>query len=287
MRRPLRTLFAALAGTALALGGTTAALAQTTAEVSASPASIQVGEKSTITATGLGDLTTATFGLDATPGGELSADGGAPAASVEVTVSGGRASAEFSATEAGTFTVAVTNGETPLGTTTVTVTGGGGSGGSVAEVSASPADVDAGETATVTAKGLGELSTVTFGLDDTPGGELSAAGGQPSSSVRVNVEGGTATAEFTATEAGTFTVAVSDGETVLGTTTVTVSAPAPSVEPTPTATTDTDGGSGDGALIAIIVILAVLVVAAIVTLIVIARRRRSGTGTPGADSAAG
>lgn len=249
----IRTLFAATLAVVLAFGGGAAASAQTAASVTASPDSIAVGDTSTITATDLGGLETAHFGLDGTPGGSLSAE--------EASVTNGEATVDFTAAEAGTFTIAVGDGENVLASTTVTVTEGGGS---VATVAASPASVAVGETSTITASGLGGLTTAGFGLDGTPGGSLSAE--------EAAVSNGEATVDFTATEAGTFTVAVSDGETVLGTTTVTVTAavtPTPTTSPTPAPA----AGGLAAEVIWIIVILAVLVIAAVVTIIVLARKR--------------
>jgi LPXTG-motif cell wall-anchored protein len=92
-------------------------------------------------------------------------------------------------------------------------------------VTAGSATITVGGSTTVTATGLGELETVYFGTDGTPGGSVSsivrAAGTGP---VAKPVVDGSASATFTASAAGTFTIAVSDGETVLGTTTVTVAA---------------------------------------------------------------
>lgn len=250
-----RTLFSAALAIALTLTGTAAATASTVAVLTASPDSIAVGETSTVTATDLGGLETARFGLDATPGGSLSAE--------ETPVSNGSAAVQFTATQAGTFTVAVSDGETVLASTTITVTAGDTGGGSVAAVDASPAAVAVGETSKITASNLGELTTAGFGLDGTPGGSLSAD--------EAAVSDGVASVEFTATQAGTFTIAVSDGETVLGTTTVTVTAAA---SPTPTPTPTPEAGNGLAAeIIWLIVILAALLVAAVVTIIVLVRKR--------------
>lgn len=252
-------------GTALALllafGAAGAAAAAQTATVTASPAEMAIGDISTITAADLGALTTVTFGLDSTPGGSLKVIGASGSStSAEVDVVDGKAGVDFSSTQAGTFTIAVSDGETVLGTTTVTVDGGGGS--TVAQVAASPASVTVGTASTITASGLGGLADVDFGLDGTPGGTLSAESAR--------VSDGTATVEFTATEAGTFTVAVSDGETVLGTTTVTVTVAQPSPTPTPS---PTPAQGSDSALLWIVVVLGLLAVAAIVTIIVLVRRR--------------
>ncbi|MDN3494867.1 hypothetical protein QL996_02920 [Planococcus sp. APC 4015] len=250
-----RILAGAALAITLAIGGAAAASAQTGTSLSASPDSITVGESSKITATDLGGLETAQFGLDATPGGSLSA--------TQASVSNGEATVDFTSTETGTFTVTVGDGENVLATTTVTVTAGGSGGGSVATVEAAPASITVGAASTITASGLGQLASANFGLDGTPGGSLSAD--------QASVTTGSASVEFTATEPGTFTIAVSDGETVLGTTTVTVTA-APTPTPSPSATPAADGGLAAEA-IWIIVILALLIVAAVVTIIVLARKR--------------
>ncbi|MCM3778795.1 hypothetical protein [Microbacterium hydrocarbonoxydans] len=280
MKRPVRTVLAALAAAALTFSGTGVALAQT-ADVTASPATIQVGGTSTITAAGLGNLESATFGLDATPGGLLMVEGGPASTSVKAAVVNGRATVEFSATEAGTFTVAVSDGETPVGTTTITVTGAESGGGAttVATVSASPADIDTGSTASITADGLGNIRTATFGLDKSTGATLSITNGEPSASVDVTVSNGQATAEFTATAAGTYTVVVTDGETVLGSTTVTVAEASP-VEPTPAVTPTANTDNANTGLIVAVVVIALVVIAAAIVIVVIVRRRRAGARGP-------
>jgi hypothetical protein len=108
---------------AFVLAGSAAAVAQGAPELTAEPASITVGEETTVTATGLGGLETAYFGLDGTPGGTLIE----PTTDQQVTtydapVENGQAIVRFTATQPGTFTVAVGTGETVAATTTVTVT---------------------------------------------------------------------------------------------------------------------------------------------------------------------
>lgn len=112
----------ALAG-ALVLAGAVAASAQGVPELTADPASVAVGEETTITATGLGGLETASFGLDGTPGGTLIE----PTTDQAVTqydapVENGQAIVRFRSSEAGAFTVAVGTGETVAATVEVTVT---------------------------------------------------------------------------------------------------------------------------------------------------------------------
>lgn len=95
------------------------------------------------------------------------------------------------------------------------------------DMTANPAVVTVGTPATITATDLDGLETVYFGTDGTPGGSISSivlAGG--SGPVAKTVTDGTATATFVSSAAGTFVIAVSDGETVLDTVTVTVTAPA-------------------------------------------------------------
>jgi hypothetical protein len=91
--------------------------------LSAEPTAITVGEETTVTATGLGGLETAYFGLDGTPGGVLIE----PTTDQQVTnyeapVENGQALVRFTATQPGTFTIAVGTGETVAATVAVTVT---------------------------------------------------------------------------------------------------------------------------------------------------------------------
>lgn len=120
----LKKVTAAIAlATAFVLAGSAAAVAQGSPELTAEPASVSVGEETTVTATGLGGLETAYFGLDGTPGGTLiDPTTDQPTNLYEAPASNGEATARFSATQPGTFTVAVGDGETVLTTTTVTVT---------------------------------------------------------------------------------------------------------------------------------------------------------------------
>jgi cobalamin biosynthesis Mg chelatase CobN len=116
-----------LSTTALAalvvLGGAAAASASGLPELTADPSSVEVGEETTITATALGGLETASFGLDGTPGGTLiDPSTGEQITQYDAPVDNGEATVRFSATEAGTFTVAVGTGETIGATVQVTVT---------------------------------------------------------------------------------------------------------------------------------------------------------------------
>lgn len=103
--------------------------------------------------------------------------------------------------------------------------------GTAAAASAYPADVEVvaesatvapGVPVTITATGLGTLETVTFSA--TGGSLASIVVASAGTSVDKPVADGTASAEFTATTPGTYTISVlADGE-VLGSTTVTVAA---------------------------------------------------------------
>lgn len=164
------------------------------------------------------------------------------------------------------------------------------------QVTASPASIAVGQSTTVTATGLGGLETAGFGLDDNSAGTF--AGG--STSAEVAVSNGTATVEFTAETAGTFTIAVGDGETVLATTSITIAAatptptatpaptasppPAPTAAPVPTPTASpVPAPAGDSFPWTIVwLVLGLLVLAGIVTVIVLlARRRSDGDGPSG------
>lgn len=268
----------AVAGVVLALSAPMAAAASATPQLTASPTSIAVGDVSTITATGLGGLETASFGLDATPGGELSVGNNPSQMSVDAPVSNGTSTVNFSAIQSGTFTVSVGDGENVLATVQVTVTGDAPA--QQATVSADPASIEVGGTTTVTATGLGGLETAFFGLGDTSSGEF--AGG--STSAEASVTDGTATIEFTAATAGEVTISVGDGETVLGTTSVTVSAPAPSPTPTSSPTPDPAPASVFDWTI-VWVVLGVLILGALITIIVLLARRRSSGGDGAAPSA--
>ena len=125
----------------------------------------------------------------------------------------------------------------------------------------------------VTATGLGGLESASFGLGGTPGGSFSPGG---ETSVTSPVTNGTATAVFTASEAGSFTIAVGDGETVLATTIVTVTAAAtPTAEPTETPmpiSADTDDGIPAWV---IWLIVGILITAAVIVTAVLVNRRRA------------
>ena len=277
-------LGAALLAVVLGTAGASAASAATV-EMTADPASIVVGETSTVTVTGLGGLETAFFGLAPTPdGGSFTESGDIQYAA---TVSNGTATATFTADQAGSFTVAVGDVETPLGSVIITVTEADPSGGTTLQ--ADSPTITTGETTTVTATGLGGLESASFGLGGTPGGSFSPSG---DTQVTSPVTDGTATAVFTASEAGSFTIAVGDGENVLATTIVTVTAaatPTPTPTPSPTATpvpANTDGGM-PAWLIWLIVGIAVAVTAIVTTLIVNRRNaRKDGEAGPPADAQA-
>ena len=260
---------ATLLAVALGLSGGLSATAASTPQVTADPASIAVGETSTVTATGLGGLETASFGMGQSDGATFTESG---TASYSAPASNGTATATFTADQAGTFTASVGDGENVLGTVSITVTGGEPSGGAALE--ADSAKITTGETTTVTATGLGGLESASFGLDGTPGGSFSPGG---ETSVTSPVTDGTATAVFTASEAGSFTIAVGDGENVLATTIVTVTAAAtPTAEPTPTPTpTAVPANTGDGLPAWVLwLIVGLLIVAAIVVTALIVNRRR-------------
>ncbi len=269
-------LGAALLAIALGISGGAIAASAAAVEVTAEPASIAVGETSTVTATGLGGLETAFFGLAPTPdGGSFTESGDVQ---YDAPVSNGNATATFTADQAGSFTVAVGNGETPLGTVIITVTESDQSGGTT--LAADSSTIATGETTTVTATGLGGLETASFGLGGTPGGSFSPSG---ATAVTSPVTDGTATAVFTASEAGSFTIAVGDGENVLATTIVTVTAAAtPTPTPTPTATpvpANTDDGVPTW-VFWLIVGIAVAVTAIVTTLIVNRRNARKDDEAP-------
>lgn len=169
-------------------------------------------------------------------------------------------------------------------------------------VTADPASIEVDGEATVTATGLGGLETAYFGLDATPGGEFVLESGERATTAEVSVSDGTATVVFTATQPGTFTVAVGNGETPLAQVEVTVEAaqsPSPTPAPTVTVTvtpepTGTPSPSATGApvepagfpgwVLWLIIGLGILVVAAVVVIIVLARRgsRGRGDGPPAA-----
>lgn len=119
----MRTSLPALAVLLAALlGGSSSASAQTTPTVSAEPPSVSLGETATVTATGLGELTSASFGLADPDSGAFSGDGietGATAATAPV--SDGTASIEFTPTRTGDVVIAVGTGETVLAQVTVSI----------------------------------------------------------------------------------------------------------------------------------------------------------------------
>ncbi|MCJ1707032.1 hypothetical protein [Microbacterium sp. VKM Ac-2923] len=275
--------------TLLAGGFGTAASARGTAAVSASPSTVAVNETTTITATGLGGLEDAFFGLAGSPGGLLSTQsGGVGSTDVSSPANDGQATAYFRATQAGTFTVAVGDGETVLGTVSVTVSG---SAPQPTATSQTPIiEVDSalvvGQKTQVEAKVSG-LETVGFGLDSTDGGSFSD-GSSTGPSITTAVTDGTATVEFTPARAGSVTIALSDGETVLASAVVQVSAASasPSATPTPSATpsaSPTPAPVADSATILpwVLLIVAVLVIAGLVVWLVISRRRGSGARRSG------
>lgn len=121
MRR--RMLSAIALAAMLVLGGGVAASAQATPEITADPASVEVGVETTVTATGLGGLETASFGLGDPSGGTLTDPAtGASGTSLEVAVSDGSATVRFAATREGDAVVSVGTGETSLAQATVSVT---------------------------------------------------------------------------------------------------------------------------------------------------------------------
>lgn len=269
-----------LAVFAAVLSGSAAAHAGSAeVEVFANPDTVGVGVATPVSATGLGGLETAGFGLDNTTGGSLSSDASTYGPTAEARVNDGNALVYFKASQAGTYTVDVTDGETPLGQTTITVTADAPTTGP--QLSASPASIESGRSATITATGLGGLETAGFGL----GGGPSGAQVNPSDA---RVSDGTASTTFTATQPGTYTVDVTDGETPLATVEITVTAASPTPTPTQTSTpttsptpapTPSDSGV-PAAVVWIIVIVAVLVVAAVVITAVVLARRRGAGGTP-------
>ena len=93
MRNALRSVLAAvLLGAALGLSSGAAANAATTPEVTADPVSIAAGETSIVTATGLGGLETASFGMGESDGATFTESG---TASYDAPASNGSATATF------------------------------------------------------------------------------------------------------------------------------------------------------------------------------------------------
>lgn len=266
-RRSVAGLLIALVAV-LALGSAPAYAASGT-QVTASQSTIAVGETTTITASGLGGLEQASFGLSDNTLGQFTENA---QSSYQAPVSDGTATATLSGLAEGTVTVAVGDGETVLGTVEVTITSGGG-GGAAVEVTASPASIAVGSPTTITVTGLGGLEQAGFGLDDTTAGVFQP-GGQ--SSATAPVSDGQATITFTPSKAGSVTIAVGDGETVLGTTTVTATAaPSPSVTPTPTMTPEPVANGMSPVLFWVIIALVVLIAAGIIVWVVVAQRRKS------------
>lgn len=121
----LRHALAALIGVGIILVGVIgmphaapAAHADDSPGLTATPTTIAVGGIARVSATGLGGLETAEFGLDSTPGGKFVESS---SSTYSAPVTAGTATATFTADQPGTFTIAVGDGETPLATTTVTV----------------------------------------------------------------------------------------------------------------------------------------------------------------------
>ncbi len=89
---------------------------------------------------------------------------------------------------------------------------------------------------------------------------------------------GQATISFTPSKAGSVTIAVGDGETVLGTTTVTASAaPSPTATPTPTVSPEPASDGMSPVLFWVIIALVVLIAAGIIVWVVLAQRRKNPT----------
>ncbi|MFS0734684.1 hypothetical protein ABC304_04560 [Microbacterium sp. 1P10UB] len=253
-----------------------AASAQEQPTVQVAPASVAVGEVATVTATGLGGLEKAFFGLGDPSAGALSVDKTTFGTTVEAPVSNGTAVVYFRGTVAGTVTIAVGTGETSIAQGTVTVTGSAPA-GAIIELSTSSPKV--GEAVTITAKNLGGLESAVFGT----GASAQQAAITPSSSP---VSNGTATATFTATQPGTYSIDVTDGETPLASTEITVSGSSPTPSATPSAVTTPSSsaapapapasdGTPIGPIIALVVL--VLVVIGLVVALVVRTRRKAGS----------
>jgi hypothetical protein len=288
----LRHALAALIGVGIILVGVIgmphaapAAHADDSPGLTATPTTIAVGGIARVSATGLGGLETAEFGLDSTPGGKFVESS---SSTYSAPVTAGTATATFTADQPGTFTIAVGDGESVLATATVTVTAANPT--APPTVTAHPDAVVAEQSTTITATGLGGLASAVFGLDSTPGGSFT--GGV--TTITVPVTNGIATTTFTADRAGTFTIAVGDGETPLATTTVTVSVPAPAptptttptLTPTPSPSPTPPAGGGQSAWIWALVALAVVLVAgAAITAVVITRRRARSSEQSTPDAA--
>lgn len=88
------------------------------------------------------------------------------------------------------------------------------------------------------------------------------------------VKGGSASAELVATESGTYTVVVTNGETVLASTTVTVAEAAPQPEPTVThAAEHVKKETGAATAWIVVGVVVVLAAAGIVTWVIVRRKR--------------
>lgn len=125
-----KTLAAVALAGALILGTAAAASAGTypdTAPVTAASPTITVGGSTVITATGLGDRDTVTFAHNAGASGSIAsiAFASASTTSVDKSVTAGTASATFSASAPGTYTVSVLDGSAVLGSVQVTVAAAG------------------------------------------------------------------------------------------------------------------------------------------------------------------
>lgn len=269
-----------LAGMIAALAAVAAfavpAAASPLVDVTASPETIAVGGSSTITATGFGGIDSIRFDVTGDPGGTLAGGG----TSAEVPVTDGTATTTFSASQGGTFTIEVVDGEAVLAIANILVTSPAPPTTQTTLV-ASPESVAVGEESTITATGLGELTTARFGLDATPGGSLTGSDGT-STSVAADVTGGEASVTFASTETGIFTVAVGDGETVYAVVTVTVTEGAqPSETPTSTPSPSATSAAGEGedggfpAVWVWVIVGAVVVAAGVVTIVLLRRRNRA------------
>jgi uncharacterized protein (TIGR03437 family) len=98
------------------------ASAAATPDVVAAPSSLSVGEVTTITASGLGGLESATFGIDDASAGAFSGDGAETGATTAaVPVSDGSAVVELTPTRSGDIVIAVGTGESVLAEVTISV----------------------------------------------------------------------------------------------------------------------------------------------------------------------
>ncbi|MGX1701070.1 hypothetical protein [Microbacterium sp. NPDC055357] len=98
-----------------------------------------------------------------------------------------------------------------------------------ANVTVAAPTITPGGSTVITATGLGDRTSVTFSVSGSPGATLTSlvvAAGTPYASVDKPVVDGTASATFSASAPGNFVVTVSDGATILGTTSITVADPA-------------------------------------------------------------